>query len=197
MRYLAFCAALLLLSFFAQEFVPVIMWAYAARLLLVHTVFYCIALTVPFPVMLFFAAIAGFCWDARFHVPVPPLDAITPGLLHSELPFGFSMFLFALLGSVIQGVRPIFRKGRWELPIVLVSLSIALGILIELLLISFQRGEWAAPAEFWWKLLLTAMFSALLSPFLLLLLSRVANRMRFRLWVEGLQRRQRYDGEAL
>ncbi|MEO0414973.1 MAG: hypothetical protein AAF226_08490 [Verrucomicrobiota bacterium] len=186
---------ILILSFFAQEFIPDFGWAFQARLLLVHAMFYSISVSVPFPVMLLFALIAGFIWDARYHIP---FEAIADGdkLASAELPFGFTIFVFGLMGAFIQGVRPLFRSGRWELPVAMVGICTLGGLLIEYLVISFNRGGLAVSAEFWWKLTLTSLFSLLVAPFILLLLSRLADLTKFKIRYEGITRRYSYDGDA-
>ncbi len=197
MKFLLFLGALLLLAFVLQEFVPVLEWAYGSRLLLVHAVFLAAAVSVPFPAMLAMALATGFLWDARHHVPVYP-DGDALGLLsQTELPFGFTIFLFGVAGSLIQGVRPLFRRGRWELPVLMIGLCTGLMLLVEYLVISFHRGDLVVPPEFWWKLLMSALFSSLVSPFLLLLLSRAAERMRYRIHIGGPKRRHIHDGDAL
>ena len=52
MIYFPLVIVVLVLSFFLQEFCPILEWAYHARLLLVQTVFYCVAITLPYPLML-------------------------------------------------------------------------------------------------------------------------------------------------
>ncbi|MEM7697345.1 MAG: hypothetical protein AAF236_02945 [Verrucomicrobiota bacterium] len=193
-----YCIAILLIvlvSFPLQEFVPVFAWAFFSRLMLVHTVFYCAALTVPFPVMLGFALMTGFLWDARYHLPLQS-EADATALTSAEIPFGFTIFTFALLGSIVQGVRPLFRKGRWELPVFLVGFSVGLGLLLEYVVINFNRGDFRLVPEFWWKILMTSLYSALISPFLLLWFALIARRFDYRLRVENPHRRHTYDGDA-
>lgn len=197
MKFFALLAGMLLLSFLLQEFLPVFDWAYGSRLMLVHTVFLAAAVAAPFPVMLGLALVTGLIWDARYHIPVYPDEATLGMLTQSEIPFGFTILLFGIMGALIQGVRPLFRRGRWELPVFMIGLCTGLTLLIEYLVISFQRGGLEISMELWWKLLMTALFSSLVSPFLLLLLSRVADRMRYRIRTEGLKRRHTYDGDAL
>lgn len=197
MKFFALLAGMLLLSFILQEFLPVFNWAYGSRLMLVHTVFLAAAVAAPFPVMLALALVTGLIWDARYHIPVYPDEATLGMLTQSEIPFGFTILLFGIMGALIQGVRPLFRRGRWELPVFMIGLCTGLTLLIEYLVISFQRGGLEISMELWWKLLMTALFSSLVSPFLLLLLSRVADRMRYRIRTEGLKRRHTYDGDAL
>tara|TARA_R110002096_G_scaffold33146_25_gene95936 strand:- start:2683 stop:3276 length:594 start_codon:yes stop_codon:yes gene_type:complete len=197
MRFFCSIILLILVSFCIQEFIPVFDWAFSSRLLLVHAVFFTAAVAVPFPVMLGLALATGFLWDARYHLPMYPPDVFPDAFIHAELPFGFTIFIFGVMGSFIQGVRPLFRRGRWELPILMVGLCTALGLMFEYLVICFHRGGLETPAELWWKLLMTALFSALVSPLLLLLLGRVADRVRYRIRTEGLKRRYTYDGDAL
>ncbi len=197
MKFLLLLVVLLLLSFILQEFLPVFGWAYGSRLLLVHTVFLAAAAAVPFPAMLSMALVAGFLWDARYHVPVYPDEATLGLITQSEIPFGFTILLFGLAGSLIQGVRPLFRRGRWELPVLLIGVATGLMLLFEYLVVSFHRGEMETSPELWWKLLMTSLFSSLVSPFLLLLLSRAAERMRYRIRMDGLKRRHVHDGDAL
>lgn len=197
MRFFIVLGFLLLLSFIVQEFLPVFGWAYGSRLLLVHAVFLAGAVAVPFPAMLAMALVGGFLWDARYHLPVYPDEAAFTILTQSEVPFGFTIFLFGITGALIQGVRPLFRRGRWELPVFMIGLCTALMLVLEYLVISFHRGGLEIPPEFLWKLLMTSLFSALVSPFLLLLLSRVAERTRYRIRMDGLKRRHTYDGDAL
>lgn len=197
MRFFLITLLLLPVSFVVQEFLPVFDWFYGSRLLLVHTVFLAIAAAVPFPAMLTAAFIGGFLWDARYHVPIYTDEGTLGVLTQSELPFGFTILLFGITGALIQGVRPLFRRGRWELPVFMIGLCTGLMLLIEYLVIGFHRGQLETPPEFWWKLLMTSLFSSLVSPFLLLLLSRVAERMRYRIRTDGLKRRHTYDGDAL
>ena len=195
MRFLCMIFALILASFVVQEFIPTFDWAYSSRLLFVHAVFYTAAVAVPFPAMLVLALLTGFIWDARYHVPVYPPEAEV--FIQSELPFGFSIFILGVMGALIQGIRPLFRRGRWELPILMIGLCTALGLLFECLILSFHRGDLELAPELWWKLLMTALFSALVSPFLLLLLGRVAKLLRYRIRTEGLKRRYSYNGDAV
>ena len=79
----------------------------------------------------------------------------------------------------------------------MIGICTALALIMEYLVICFHRGGLEFPAELWWKLLMTALFSSLVSPFLLLLLSRLADRVRYKIRTEGLKRRYSYDGDAL
>jgi hypothetical protein len=185
--YFPIVVLLLFLSFFVQEFLPMIEWAFFARLLIVHAMFYSIAITVPYPLMLLLAAGTGYLWDARYHVPVYP-----PESTHPELTFGFSIFLFGLLGSLIQGVRPLFRRGRWELPVFMIGICTLAGQVIQYLVISFHRGGLYLAPEMWFKILMNSLFVMLAAPIILLLLSRLAKMTGYRIRLEGITRRRSY-----
>lgn len=187
MKYFLLLAAVLALSFIVQEFIPAIEWAFYARLLLVHAAFYCAAVTVPYPVMLLLAAATGFLWDARYHVPVYP-----PGSSIPEIPFGFTMLLFGLAGSLVQGVRPLFRRGRWELPVFLIGVCTFLSLVIQYLVISFHREGLYLSAEMWFQMLLTSLFAMLAAPLILILLSRLARWSGYRIRLEGITRTYRH-----
>ena len=72
-----FCVAmflLLMLTMLGQLFLPVIKFQSAGMTLEAHiflswSLFYVLALAVPYPVMLFFAVTIGFMWDAHWMTP--------------------------------------------------------------------------------------------------------------------------------
>jgi hypothetical protein len=178
--YVPILFVLIALSFVIQEFLPVFDGLYHARVLLVHSMFFCAAVTVPFPVMLLLALSTGFVWDARYFVALGE---------DSELVFGFTVLLFGLAGAFIQGVRPLFRRGRWELPVFMIGLAAFGVLLVEYLILSFERGGLYFPTEIWLKMLMTALFTMALSPLLLLLLSLLAKKVGYKFRMEGITHR--------
>lgn len=195
MIYCLLITVLLILAFFLQEFIPVLEWAYHSRMLLVHATFFCAAVTVPYPVMLMLAFVAGFVWEARYHLPITAGNEVA-AFSQAELHFGFTIFLFGLLGSVIQGVRPLFRRGRWELPVLMIGVCTLVGILIQYLVISFHRGGFNWTGDLWFNMLMTALFSMLASPFILLLMSRMAKWTGYKIRMEGITRKYSFYGDA-
>lgn len=187
MKYFLLVILVLLFSFVGQEFLPAVEWAYFARLLLVQTTFFCVAITVPYPVMLLLAAATGFLWDARYHVPVYP-----EGAHHAELDFGFTIFLYGLMGSLIQGVRPLFRRGRWELPVFLIGICTFVTLVIQYLVLSFHRGDLFLSTKMWFQMLMTSLFSMAAAPLILLLLSRLAKWTGYKIKLEGITSKFRY-----
>lgn len=190
-----FCAALFVLlglSFVTQEFLPSIPWAYHARVLLVPVVFFASAIAAPFPMMLLLAFTTGFLWDARHLVietstAVAALDGLAPP---ASPTFGYSIVLYALLGSLMQGIRPLFRRGRWELPVLMSGLATALLLIIEHLWFCFLRGRFFFSEDIWLNAGTTALLSMVLSPLLFLLIHWMAYLCGYHIRYESLQLRR-------
>jgi len=178
MIFQALMFVLLILSMMLQEFMPRLEISVGGTIelliLLPWVVFYSLALTVPFPVMLSFALVLGFMWDARMQFPME-----TP-----DFAFGTSIVLFALLGSLMQGIRPLFRKGHWMLPVFMVGIAVFFQLVFQYLLINFQRGHFFISGEIWFKVVLTAGSAMVLAPFLLTFVSMIAKRCGYQLEFE-------------
>ncbi len=173
-----FCLLVLLVAgLVVDAFLPTLTWAFDARLLLVPVLFFACALTLPFPLMLGFATVAGVVWDARQMV-------VMDG---GVVPFGYSVLLFGLTGALMQGLRPLFRRGKWFFPMVLVGAATVILLSLEWFFVGFQRGEFATPDDFWPRVGVNAMLAMLVSPLLFLLIFKLARASGFR--VELLVRR--------
>lgn len=173
----------LILAMMIQEFLPVMsLGGIKILLLMPWSFFYVIALTVPYPVMLFFALATGFMWDARYALP-----------LESPLPFGTRVILFALMGSFMQGIRPLFQRGHWFLPVIMVGLAVLFQRISEFLLISFTAGNFQFSAEIWMTMIATSIAAMLVAPFLLIIISRVAKRCGYQLEFEQFMFRRAYS----
>jgi len=196
---------LLLLTFVVQEFIPGVPMAGYATLFLPPVFFFAASVAVPFPMMLLMAFITGFIWDARYMPGVPePLAHAADSLLAGApftpeigagtggVSFGISIFWFGLLGTFMQGVRPLFKRGRLELPVLLVGFNVFAWLLMEYLLITFLRGSLHFPSGIWSKMITDSMLAMLASPLIFLLLYSLAGMSRYEIKYEGL--RYSFDG---
>ncbi len=181
MLYTAILLLITLISLVLQDFMPFLPWAYDARLMIVPVVFFCIAVTVPYPVMLVFAFIVGFVEDARYGVYTGET---------SDLQFGYGIILYGLMGSFMQGIRPMFRRGRWELPVIMTGFATFFLLLFQWLLINFRRGEFIFPKELWYNIGTSALLSMLISPAVFAGLHWLAKRTQYRISYEGLYSRK-------
>lgn len=190
--------ALLALSFGIQEFPAAIAFAQFARVLLPPVFFFSASLSVSFPMMLFLAFFTGLVWDARNlnYRPEkePALEAtelvsenhVEKNVNVTVLPVGYSIILFGMIGALMQGIRPLFRRGRWELPVLMVGVGTFAWLLIEYLLLSFVRGSFVFQPEMWTKIVTNTLLAMLVSPLLLFLLHTLARLVHHEVRNEGL-----------
>lgn len=195
---------LLLLTFVVQEFIPGIPMAQYATLFLPPVFFFASAVAVPFPMMLVMAFVTGFLWDARYApAAAEGVRQMSDSLLggsaapEMELPgggfgFGLSIIIFGLLGIFMQGVRPLFRRGRLELPVLLVGFTTFVWLLIEYVVMTFMRGSLFFPQMIWTKMVTDTLLAMLASPVIFLVLYSLAGLSRYEIKYEGL--RYSFDG---
>ena len=195
--------SLLLLTFMVQEFIPGLEIAQFATLFLPAVFFFSASVAAPFSMMLVLAFMTGFIWDAR-HLPgvVESLSGaedvfgtgadLELGAGTHPLPFGLSIVLFGMLGTLLQGIRPLFKRGRLELPVLMVGLATFVWLLAQYLIITFLRGSLQFPAGVWSKMITDSLLAMLAAPLIFLLLYSLARLSSYEIKYEGL--RYRFDG---
>lgn len=196
---------LMLLTFAVQEFIPPIMpeTTHYARLFLPAVFFFAASVAVPFPSMLMLALVTGILWDVRYlpmssdvgraggaELGMTMADAATLGA--ADLRFGYSILVFGLLGALMQGVRPLFKKGRLELPVLMVGFATSAWLLIQYLLMTLLRGSIHFPTAMWLKLVTDTMYAMFFSPLMFLALHVLARVTSYEIKYDGL--RYHYDG---
>jgi hypothetical protein len=187
-----FCLVLFVLlglSFIGQEFLPAFQWAYQAKVFIVPMVFFSCAIAVPFPVMLGFAFFTGLIWDARHLVVLNHWQDLEYFNI-PNLTFGYSIFLYGLMGALMQGIRPLFRRGRWELPMLMTGVATGLLLVLENLWLSFIRGTFAFDEATWLNIGTTALLSMATSPLLFLFIRWLSRVSGYRISYEGLKLRR-------
>ncbi len=143
-------------SLVAQHFIPPLPHI-GARVLLMPIVMFYGALAMPLPGMLILVFVGGLMWDA-LHVQ------IVDGNL--EVAMGWSILLYAALGAIMGGFRPLFRRGRWEIHCLLSGLCVAFIVLAEYLMITFRREpvSFVFNQEIGWRIGGAGIVALLLSP---------------------------------
>lgn len=161
----------LFVALIAQYFLPPLAgpWYPGARLLLLPVVMFYGTLALPFWAGLTVCAVAGFLWDA---LTAQVVDSAV------EISLGWSIMLYACLGAIMSGFRPLFRRGRWEVHCLMSGLLTAVIVLAEYLMITFRRGDFLFPAEVWLRLAGTALGVTLVAPVVFLALDRVLLLLR-------------------
>jgi hypothetical protein len=170
-RYLVSLLLLLLLAIVLQQFLPVLPGV-RARFLLVPLVFLCSAVSVEFPAMLLLAFVSGFLWDAQ-NAPGPPGGDPSVYEPVGTLHFGYSIVLYAMMGMLMQGVRPLFQRGRWQISVALAGIALFLYLLVEYLLLAFVRGDLALSPPVVRQMALSSGMTMFFAPPILFVLSRL------------------------
>ena len=148
-----------------QEYIPAL--PYGARLFLLPLVFFYGALAVPPPGMLFLAFTGGFMWDALI------ASQTVDGTL--EISLGWSIILFAALGAIMNGFRPLFQRGHgWEMHCLLSGPLLSIFVLSEYLMITFRRGGFLFPKIIWLRIGWEGLAAMIASPFIFLVLHWLA-----------------------
>ena len=90
----------------------------------------------------------------------------------------------------MQGIRPLFRKGRWEMPVIMCGVGTFLLLTCEYLWINFRRGGFFFPSSIWSSILTTALLSTLVAPLVFFLIDRLAKISGYHIRYEGLAYRR-------
>ncbi len=190
-RYNLSTVFLLLAAFLVQQFVPAFTGLSHSRILIVHLVFLCAAVTVATPTMLLLAFIGGILWDA--HCSLAPIIADPEVYTQpvESLRFGYSILLFAGMGFLMQGLNPLFREGKWQFSALLTGVATFLYLAADYSLISFVRGDFALSRSIIRLMSYTSLLTMLFSPLIFWLLYRLARLFDHSLYPEANKNRRR------
>lgn len=145
---------------------------YGVRVLLMPLIMFYGALALPVPGMLALALCGGLMWDA-LHVQI---DLGGEG---AEVALGWSIILYAVLGALMNGFRPLFQRGRWEIHCLLSGVCTSVIVLAEYLMLTFRREPVVIvfDREVWWRIGGAGLVAALLAPFFFFILNHLAFRI--------------------
>lgn len=168
---------------------PSVSALFDARVLLLHLVFLCCAVTVGFSPMLLLAFLGGFLWDAHNTLGPQGGDPEIYNAPTESLRFGYSILLFGLMGVLMQSIQPLFRKGIWQVSVLLSGISIFLYLLVEFSLITFIRGEIFFPGRTFYQIWISAALTMFCSPVVFAILFKLAKLFDYTIRYDGLKRR--------
>lgn len=159
MFYLSLIASMFL-ALVTQHFTGE-MYGLGGKLLLLQVVFFFVAAALPLPSVLFFAVVAGLMWDSLTALPT----ALPDGSEKYEVMFGWSVALYGALGAVMNGLRSLYLRGRWELHCLLTGVLTSVIVLMEFLIITFRREPFAFhwPNDAWHRIGGSGLAAALLA----------------------------------
>jgi hypothetical protein len=128
MFFLVIIAALFL-SLVAQHFLGAVP-PWGARVFLMPIVFLYGALSFSTGGMLFLAFLGGVMWDLLHCQWVE--DTV-------ELGVGWSVLVYAVLGALMSGLRPLFLRRRWEVHCLFSGVATSALVAAEYVMISLRR----------------------------------------------------------
>ena len=161
-----------------QHFIPPLAFMENARVFLMPLVLFYGALALPFGGMLFLALACGLMWDC---LTVQILE-VNQGIAITntvEIALGWSILLYATLGAIMSGFRPLFQRGRWEIHCLMSGIFTSVIVLVEFLMISVRRAAlYEAPFFFdrgiWWRIGGPGLMALLLAPLMFWILGSMA-----------------------
>jgi len=163
-----FFVILVVLTFLAQIvelLIPPLDWMYNAHIYLVPIIVFYGAMSLPFPLVLALAFFAGLL-----------LDALTVQVIGArvEISLGWSILLYAVLASIMHGLRPLFIRGRWEVHCIMSGLCTSAILLSQYLMIAFRRGSLFFTREAWWQIGGPGVIAMIMAPLAFWLLHSLA-----------------------
>ena len=92
-----------------------------------------------------------------------------------EISLGWSILLYAALGAIMSGFRPLFQRGHgWEIHCLLSGPLLCIFVFSEYLMITFRRGSFLFPKIIWWRIGGEGLAAMIVSPLLFLVLHWLA-----------------------
>lgn len=145
---------------------------YGARILLMPIILFYGAVALPIWGMLTLAFAGGLMWDAL---------CTQTGESGVEIALGWSIVLYAALGSIMSGFRPLFQRGRWEIHCLLSGVLTSAIVFIEYLMITLRRQPvtFVFDTAVWWRIGGAGMAAALLAPLFFFFFNYIASLVRY------------------
>ena len=92
-----------------------------------------------------------------------------------EISLGWSIVVYAALGAIMNGFRPLFQRGHgWEIHCLLSGPLVCIFVLLEYLMITFRRGGFIFPKIIWWRIGGEGLAAMIAAPIVFLLLHWLA-----------------------
>ena len=139
---------------------------YNAHIYIVPLIVFYGAMALPFPLMLALAFFAGFL-----------LDVLTMQVIGDrvEIALGWSILVYAVLASIMHGLRPLFIRGRWEIHCIMSGVCTSLILLAQYLMITFRRGSILFTPEAWWQIGGPGVMAMIMAPLMFWLLHTIGD----------------------
>jgi len=113
--------------------------------------------------------VAGLMWDCLNYTPVEG---------RADFPFGGTILLYAGIGALMNGLRPLYLRGLWYIHAVVAGMLTSVLVLVEFIIITFRREPFALiwPREIWQRVGGSGLVAAVIAVPLFLILNWVGRR---------------------
>lgn len=174
-------AGAVFLALVAQFLIPELPgpWFAGARVLLMPIILFYGALVLPLPAVLVLCFVAGLLNDA---LTLPSPQPAEEGQAPVAIALGWSIVLYGFLGCIMNGVRPFFGRGRWEIHCLLTGFFTSLIVVAEYLVVAVKRvaeAGFSMPPAVWERALGSGIVATLLAPLFYFVLSTVARAIGY------------------
>jgi hypothetical protein len=90
------------------------------------------------------------------------------------------VIMYAILGIIMSGLRPLFLRGRWEVHCLFSGIATSVLVLAEYLMISLRREplRFEFNPEIWGRILGAGVVALVLSPFVFMALGYLSRLMK-------------------
>jgi hypothetical protein len=127
-------------------------------------------MALPYPLVLALSFFAGLLLDALTVQVIGAGDSA-----RVEIALGWSIIVYAVLASIMHGLRPLFIRGRWEIHCIMSGVCTSLILLAQYLMITFRRGSIVFTPEAWWQIGGPGMIAMIMAPLLFWLLHTIGD----------------------
>jgi hypothetical protein len=137
-------AAAMFAALVLQHFVGALP-GFGSQILLLPVIFLCGAAALPVASMLCLAFLGGLMWDCMNFIPVDG---------RVDFPFGGTILLYAGIGALMNGLRPLYLRGWWQLHAAMAGVLTSVLVLVEFIILTFRREPFAIvwPREIWTRI---------------------------------------------
>ena len=166
MIFFVILCGLVFLAQIIELFIPPLDWMYNAHIYIVPLIVFYGAMALPFPLMLALAFFAGLL-----------LDVFTMQVIGDrvEIALGWSILVYAVLASIMHGLRPLFIRGRWEIHCIMSGVCTSLILLAQYLMITFRRGSILFTPEALWQIGGPVVIAMIMAPLMFWLLHTIGS----------------------
>jgi hypothetical protein len=142
---------------------------FASQILLLPVIFLCGAAALPVWNMLCLAFVGGLMWDCMNFIPVDG---------RVDFPFGGTILLYAGIGALMNGLRPLYLRGYWQIHVLVAGLLTSVLVLVEYIILTFRREPFALiwPREVWTRIGGSGLVAAIIAAPLFLFLNWAGRR---------------------